>query len=68
MNSHEMNWLLQTIETPEAAKRFVQAQYKHGRITYRVMASLARDRGWADWSAWKARRLRFQWSSSRHGN
>jgi len=51
MNSDEMNWLLQTIETPEAAKRFVQAQYRRGRIPYRMMASLARDRGWAGWSA-----------------
>jgi len=26
MNSDEVNWLLQTIEDPENAKRFVQAQ------------------------------------------
>lgn len=41
MNADEMNWLLQTIEDPETAKRFVQAQYKRGRISYDLMASLA---------------------------
>ena len=51
MNSDEVNWLLQTIEDVENAKRFVQAQYQHGRIPYHVMASLARERNWADWRA-----------------
>jgi len=51
MNSDEVNWLLQTIEDPENAKRFVQAQYQRGRIPYHVMASLARDRNWTDWPA-----------------
>lgn len=51
MNSDEMNWLLQTIEDPEDAKRFVQAQYQRGRIPYHVMASLAQDRNWTDWPA-----------------
>lgn len=51
MNSDEMNWLLQTIEDPENAKRFVQAQYQRGRITYHVMSSLGRDRSWTDWPA-----------------
>src|SRR5262249_53311125 len=51
MNSDEVNWLLETIEDPEKAKRFVQAQYERGRITYRVMGNVARDRGWADWPA-----------------
>jgi hypothetical protein len=51
MNSDEMNWLLETIEDPEKAKRFVRAQYERGRIPYRVMADVARDRGWADWPA-----------------
>jgi len=51
MNSDEVNWLLETIEDPEKAKRFVQAQYERGRIPYRVMANVARDRGWADWPA-----------------
>jgi hypothetical protein len=48
MNSDEVNWLLQTIEDPENAKRFVRAQYQRGRIPYHVMASLARDRNWTD--------------------
>jgi len=48
MNSDELNWLLQTIEDPENAKRFVQAQYQRGRIPYHAMASLARDRKWTD--------------------
>ena len=34
MNSDEVNWLLQTIEDPENAKRVVQAQYQRGRIPY----------------------------------
>jgi hypothetical protein len=50
MNSDEMNWLLQTIDDPENAKRFVQAQYHRGRIPYHVMASLARDRNWTDFN------------------
>jgi len=49
MNSDEVNWLLQTIEDPQNAKRFAQAQYQRGRIPYHVMASLARDRNWTDW-------------------
>jgi hypothetical protein len=51
MNSDEVNWLLQTIEDPENAKRFVQAQYERGRIPNHVMADLARDRNWTDWPA-----------------
>ena len=51
MNSDEMNWLLQTIEDPETAKCFVQAQYQRGRIPYHVIANLARDRNWTDWPA-----------------
>jgi hypothetical protein len=51
MNSDEVNWLLQTIEDPETAKRFVLAQYQRGRIPYHVMASVARDRNWTDWPA-----------------
>ena len=51
MSSDEVNWLLQTIEGPEKAKRFVQAQYERGRIPYRAMANLAREHGWTDWPA-----------------
>jgi hypothetical protein len=49
MNADEMNWLLQTIEDPEAAKRFVQAQYELGRISYQLVVDLARQRGWTDY-------------------
>jgi hypothetical protein len=51
MNSDEVNWLLQTIEDPENARRFAEAQYQRGRIPYHVMACLARDRNWTDWPA-----------------
>ena len=51
MNSDEVNWLLQTIEDPENAKRFLQAQHQRGRIPYHLMASVARDRNWTGWPA-----------------
>jgi hypothetical protein len=51
MNADEMNWLLQTIEEPETARRFVQAQYELGRIPYQLVADLARQRGWTDYLA-----------------
>jgi hypothetical protein len=51
MNSDELNWLLETIEDPQKAKCFIQAQYERGRIPYRVMVNLARGRGWTDWPA-----------------
>jgi hypothetical protein len=50
MNADEMNWLLQTIEEPETAKRFVQAQYERGRIPYQLLADLARQQYWTDYS------------------
>jgi hypothetical protein len=49
MNADEMNWLLQTIEEPETAKRFVQAQYKLGRIPYQLLVDLARQHGRTDY-------------------
>jgi len=49
MNSDELNWLLQTIETAAVAQRFVEAQYERGRIPFRVMANLVRERGWTHW-------------------
>jgi hypothetical protein len=51
MNADEMNWLLQTIEGPETAKRFVRAQYERARISYEVMENLARERCWTAYSA-----------------
>jgi hypothetical protein len=47
----ELNWLLQTIEDAETAERFVLAQYERGRISSRVMADVARERGWINRTA-----------------
>jgi len=49
MNSDEVNWLLQTIDDPENAKRFVKAQHERGRIPDHVVANLARKHSWKDW-------------------
>ena len=46
MNREELNWLLQTIKDDAIAKRFVMAQYEHGRISLRVMVHVGRERGW----------------------
>jgi hypothetical protein len=46
MNREELNWLLQTIKDDVIAKRFVLAQYEHGRISLKVMADVGRERGW----------------------
>ena len=46
MNASDMRWLLRTIEDPETAERFVVAQYQRARISYYVMAEIARERGW----------------------
>jgi hypothetical protein len=51
MNADEMNWLLRTIEGPRAAKRFVQAQYERGRVSYQVVADLVREHGWTNYQA-----------------
>jgi hypothetical protein len=41
MDREELNWLLQTIQDTETAKRFVLAQYKRGRISFQLMADMA---------------------------
>ena len=46
MNREELNWLLQTINGAATAECFVLAQYQHGRISWEVMADVARERGW----------------------
>jgi hypothetical protein len=48
MSEKELNWLLQTIKDPATAERFVLAQYARGRISFQLMAKLARKRGWID--------------------
>jgi hypothetical protein len=46
VNREELNWLLQTIQDAETAKRLVLAQYERGRISLQVLADVARERGW----------------------
>ena len=46
MNREELNWLLQTIKDAETSERFVLAQYLRGRISFQMMADVARDQGW----------------------
>jgi len=51
MNREEVNWLLQTINGSENAQRFVAAQYECGKISFQLMADVARDQGWINRSA-----------------
>jgi len=61
MNREELNWLLQTIKDAKNAVRFVLAQYECGRISFQVMAEVARKRGWIN-----RRANRFLTTASRH--
>ena len=45
MNREELSWLLQTVKVAETAERFVLARYERGRISFWVMADVARERG-----------------------
>jgi hypothetical protein len=51
VNREELNWLLQTIKDTETAERFVLAQYDRGRISFRMMADVFRERGWINRTA-----------------
>jgi len=51
MNREELNWLLQTIQDAETAKRLVLAQYERGRISLQVLADVARESGWINRTA-----------------
>lgn len=51
MNREEVNWLLQTIQGAENAERFLLAQYECGRISFQLMADVARQQGWINRSA-----------------
>ncbi len=51
MNREELNWLLQTVKDAANAERFVLAQYERGRISFQLMAELARERGWINRTA-----------------
>ena len=48
MNREELSWLLQTINDHETAERFVLAQYECGRISFQMMADVARERAWSN--------------------
>jgi len=43
MSADEMRWLLRTISDPKTAKRFVEAQYRRGRISVQALADLAQE-------------------------
>jgi hypothetical protein len=51
VNTEELNWLLQTIKDPETSERFVLAQYERGRISFQMMAEVAREQGWINRAA-----------------
>jgi hypothetical protein len=51
VNREELNWLLQSIKGAATAKRFVLAQYEHGRISLEVLADVAHERGWINRAA-----------------
>jgi hypothetical protein len=51
MNREELNWILQTVEDPANAERFVLAQCERGRISLQLMADTARKRGWVNLAA-----------------
>jgi hypothetical protein len=51
MTREELNWLLQTIKDAANAERFVLAQYERGRISFQLMADIARKRGWINRTA-----------------
>ena len=63
MNKDELNWLLQTIKGAATAERFVLAQYQRGRISFQMMADIARERGWISLTA-----NQFMTTASRHSN
>jgi hypothetical protein len=46
VNRTELDWLLQTIKDAETAEGFVLAQYLRGRISFQMMADVARERDW----------------------
>jgi len=41
MNKDQVNWLLQSIQDPENARRFLLAQYQRGRISLQLMNDVA---------------------------
>jgi hypothetical protein len=63
MNREEVNWLLQTIKGAENAECFLLAQYECGRISFQLMADVAREQGWMNRSA-----NRFLTTATLHSN
>jgi hypothetical protein len=63
VNREELNWLLQTIKDAETAERFVLAQYERGRISFQMMADVARERRWINRDA-----NQFLTMATRHSN
>jgi len=63
MNKKELNWLLQTIKDADTAERFVLAQYQRGRISFQMMADVAREQGWINPTAEE-----FAITTTRHSN
>jgi hypothetical protein len=55
MDADDLRWLLQTIETPEMAERFVLAQHRHGRISAHVNAEIGLERPWISQAAIQAK-------------
>ena len=51
MNRAELNWLLQTIKDAETAERFMLAQHQCGRISFQMMAEVAREWAWINHTA-----------------
>jgi hypothetical protein len=51
VNRAELNWLLQTIKDAERAELFMLAQHQCGRISFQMMADVARERGWINHAA-----------------
>lgn len=42
MTANHISWLLQTIEDPEIAKRFIESRYKKSRISYDPKLDISR--------------------------
>jgi hypothetical protein len=51
MTAEELDWLLQTIQDTADAERFVLAKYERGRISFQLMADVARKRDWVNRTA-----------------
>ena len=49
MTANHMSWLLQTIEDPEIAKRFIESQYKKSRISYDLKLDISRQLSHINW-------------------